>query len=593
MGAIASGGAYVLDDDVIDALHISHSEVVRIAERERRELARRELLYRDHRPYPELEGKTVILVDDGVATGASMLVAVSALRQKDPAKIIVAVPVASAEGCSLLGKHADEVICYNTPARFGGVGAFYDDFSQVSDEEVRALLNDASLRRCIMSAAVAVVSLHDCAVADALAHAKEPYKAILERVGNARVVLIGEASHGTHEFYHERAEITRRLIEQKGFAAVAVEADWPDALRVNRYVSGTGDDSDAADALGGFKRFPTWMWRNADVLDFVGWLRDFNESRPHRRRVGFYGLDLYSLQTSIGEVIRYLERVDPPAAERARQHYSCFNEVADPTEYGHGVALGLTESCRDEVVRTLLELRWRSETYLHLDGVVAADEYFYAEQNARVAKDAEEYYRTMLDHRVSSWNLRDRHMFETLQELGTHLARHRDTKKIVVWAHNSHVGNAAATEMSRRGEYNIGELTHHHYGTQGALIGFTTYRGTVSAASDWGAPVERKTVRPGLPGSYEELFHRVGVPRFGLMLDEPAVRAACRGPYLERAIGVVYRPETERQSHYFHSQLTGQFDIVIHIDHTRAVEPLERTAAWEKGDVPETYPTGL
>ena len=444
-----------------------------------------------------------------------------------------------------------------------------------------------------MSTAVADVSLRDLAAAASLAHAEDPYRAILDRVGNARVVLIGEASHGTHEFYQERAEITRRLIEQKGFAAVAVEADWPDALRVNRFVSGTGEDTDAADALAGFQRFPTWMWRNADVLDFVGWLRDFNESRPHRKRVGFYGLDLYSLQTSIEQVLRYLDRIDPAAAARARAHYSCFNEVADPTEYGHWVALGLTPSCREDVVRTLLELRRRSQTYLHLDGVVAADEYFYAEQNARVAKDAEEYYRTMLDHRVSSWNLRDRHMFETLEELSIHLGRHRESKKIIVWAHNSHVGNAAATEMSQRGEFNIGELARHHYGSQGALIGFTTFSGTVSAASDWGAPVERKTVRPGLAGSYEQLFHRTGVPRFSLMLDVPAVRAACQGPLLERAIGVIYRPETERQSHYFQSRLPKQFDIVIHIDHTRAVEPLERTTVWEKGDVPETYPTGL
>jgi erythromycin esterase-like protein len=443
-----------------------------------------------------------------------------------------------------------------------------------------------------MSTAIAVASLHDRAAADVLAHAKDPYKALVERVGNARIVMIGEASHGTHEFYRERIEITQRLIEQKGFAGVAIEADWPDALRVNRYVTGTGDDPDATDALAGFRRFPTWMWRNADVLDFVGWLRDFNASRQRRSRVGFYGLDLYSLQTSIEAVIHYLERVDPPAAERARQHYSCFDEVG-PAGYGHAVALGLTESCRVEVIQTLMELRRWSETYIHLDGVAAEDEYFYAEQNARVAKDAEEYYRTMIDHRVSSWNLRDRHMFETLEELAVHLARHRDGTKIIVWAHNSHVGNAAATEMSARSEFNIGELTRRRYGSQGALIGFTTYSGTVSAASDWGAPVERKIVRPALAGSYEELFHHTGIPRFCLMLADPAIRAACQGPLLERAIGVIYRPETERQSHYFQSQLSDQFDAVIHIDHTRAVEPLERTASWETGEVPETYPTGL
>ena len=444
-----------------------------------------------------------------------------------------------------------------------------------------------------MSTAVAVASLHDRAAADAVAHAEDPFKSLIERVGNAQIVLIGEASHGTHEFYRERAEITQRLIEEKGFAAVAVEADWPDALRVNRYVTGIGDDADAADALAGFRRFPTWMWRNADVLNFVGWLRDFNETRARHHRIGFYGLDLYSLQTSIEAVVQYLERVDSAAAERARWHYSCFNEVADPAGYGHAVALGLTESCRNDVIQTLMELRRRSQEYIHLDGAVAEDEYFYAEQNARVAKDAEEYYRTMIDHRVSSWNLRDRHMFETLEELAVHLARHRDSTKIIVWAHNSHVGNAAATEMSARSEFNIGELTRRRYGSRGVLIGLTTYAGTVSAASDWGAPVERKIVRPALVGSYEELFHHLGVPRFCLMLDDPAVRAACRGPLLERAIGVVYRPETERQSHYFQSRLPDQFDAVIHIDHTRAVEPLERNSSWETGEVAETYPTGF
>jgi erythromycin esterase-like protein len=445
----------------------------------------------------------------------------------------------------------------------------------------------------IMMIGIAAPALHEHAVASALAHADDPYRALVDRVGGARVVLIGEASHGTREFYRERAEITRRLLERKGFAAVAVEADWPDALRVNRYVTGAGDDTDAADALGGFKRFPTWMWRNAEVLDFVGWLRDFNAPRPERSRVGFYGLDLYSLQSSIAEVLRYLERVDPAAAAQARKRYSCFDEVADPQDYGFGVALGITESCREEAVAALVELQRRSQAYLHRDGTVAADEYFYAEQNARVAKDAEEYYRTMIDYRVSSWNLRDRHMFETLQALEAHLARHRESRKIIVWAHNSHVGNASATEMSSRGEHNIGELANRHYGAESALIGFTTYSGTVSAATDWGGAVERKNVRPGMARSYEALFHEAGVPQFSLMLDDPAVRAACRGPLLERAIGVVYRPETERQSHYFESRLPEQFDIVIHIDHTGAVEPLERTATWDTGEPPETYPTGL
>ena len=429
--------------------------------------------------------------------------------------------------------------------------------------------------------------------AAAAAEAADPYAGILKLTSDADVVLIGEASHGTHEFYRERAAITRRLIGQHGFAAIAVEADWPDTLRVNRYVRGGDADRDAVEALGGFRRFPTWMWRNADVLDFVGWLRDHNDGLDARRRVGFYGLDLYSLRASIEAVIKYLSRVDPEAAERARRHYACFDVAGDPTDYGYAVALGLQHPCRDAVVAELLALRSRAAKYVHLDGAFAEDEYFYAEQNARVAKDAEEYYRTMLDRRVSSWNLRDRHMFDTLQQLTVHLARNRRAPKLVVWAHNSHVGNAAATDMSRRGEFNIGELVRRHYGLRTRLIGFTSATGTVSAASDWGAPVERKTVRPPIEGSYEQLFQRVGIPRFDLVLADPIVRDICAGPLLERAIGVIYRPETERQSHYFSADLSAQFDAVIHIDHTRAVEPLDRTLLWEAGEVPETFPSGV
>ena len=428
--------------------------------------------------------------------------------------------------------------------------------------------------------------------ANASARATDTYAELLRDIGRADVVLIGEASHGTHEFYDERAQITKRLISEYGFRAVAVEADWPDALRVNRFVFGQERDRDSEEALRGFLRFPTWMWRNADVLDFVGWLRDRNDRLP-KERAGFYGLDLFSLRTSIDAVIAYLDRVDPPAAERARRGYACFDLVGDSAEYGYAVELGLQPSCRDEVTRELLELRRRAADYVHLDGAVAADEYFYATLNAGVAQHAEEYYRTMLDPGVSSWNLRDRHMFETLERLASHLERNGRPGKIVVWAHNSHVGDAGVTDMGRRGEINIGSLTRARYGARSRRIGFTTFSGTVSAAPDWGAPVERKIVREAPAGSYEELFHRIGVPRFLLKFDNSAVRAACHGPLLERAIGVIYRPETERQSHYFSADLAEQFDAVIHIDHTRAVEPLERTPKWATGEVAETFPTGI
>lgn len=424
----------------------------------------------------------------------------------------------------------------------------------------------------------------------------EDYDQMLEAIGDSRFVLIGEASHGTHEFYRERAQITKRLIEEKGFDAVAVEADFPDAYRVNRYVRGEGTDEEAVDALGGFKRFPAWMWRNADVLDFVGWLRTYNDDLPaNAKKVGFYGLDLYSLHSSIEAVLNYLEKIDPEGAERARRRYSCFDHFGDDTQvYGYATAFGLAESCEQEVVSQLMELNRRASELALRDGRVAEDDYFFAAQNARLVKNAEHYYRTMYRSDVSSWNLRDKHMHDTLTELASHLSRNGKAAKIVVWEHNSHLGDARATEMSRRGEWNVGQLTRQMYGRDAFLIGFSTDHGTVTAASNWGEPAERKRVLPALSGSVESLFHETRMDRFLLMLRNGSLAAkALQEPLLERAIGVIYRPETERQSHYFEASLSSQFDAIIHIDETRAVEPLERSVAWEKGEAAETFPTGV
>ncbi|GIV96408.1 MAG: hypothetical protein KatS3mg057_1065 [Herpetosiphonaceae bacterium] len=432
------------------------------------------------------------------------------------------------------------------------------------------------------------------ASAHPLTDAAIDYDPLLELIGDARFVLIGEASHGTHEFYKERAQITRRLIEEKGFNAVAAEADWPDAYGVNRFVHGNG--ATAVEALDEFKRFPSWMWRNADVLDFVGWLREHNQALPQRvRKAGFYGLDLYSLFGSMEAVIDYLERVDPEAAKCARYRYSCFDHVADdPQAYGYAASFGIDETCEDEVMTQLKELQRQAADYLRSDGFVAEDEFFFAEQNARVAKNAEQYYRSMFQERISSWNLRDRHMAETLEALVAHLDRHGGRSKVVIWAHNSHIGDARATEMGQSGELNIGQLVRERYGKDAVLVGFTTYTGSVSAASSWGGPVERKRVRPALPGSYEDLFHRVGIARFLFTLrDSDKAAQGLRERRLERAIGVIYLPQSERVSHYFYARLPNQFDVVIHIDETRAVEPLERTADWVRGEVPETYPSAL
>ena len=427
------------------------------------------------------------------------------------------------------------------------------------------------------------------------------YDDLLNFCGDARVVLLGEASHGTHEFYRERAQITKRLIREKGFTAIAVEADWPDAYRVNRYVQGQNVDADAVEALGGFRRFPAWMWRNADVLDFIGWLRSHNDSlAPGSVKTGFYGLDLYSLHTSIEAVLNYLDKVDPAGAQRARYRYACFEHFGeDPQSYGYAASFGLSRTCESEVIGQLVELQRRAAEYARRDGRVAAEDFFYAEQNARLVKNAEQYYRTMFRGRVSSWNLRDQHMAETLGALTEHLAAqyrgqpNHDTK-VVVWAHNSHLGDARATQMGRAGEWNLGQLVRQKYGRESVLVGFSTYSGTVTAASNWGDPAERKRVRPAMPGSYEELFHDVAIPAFALTLPpDRHVAGGLREPRLERAIGVIYRPESERASHYFHASLSDQFDAIIHIDETRAVEPLELTAEWGVGEPAETFPSGV
>jgi erythromycin esterase-like protein len=426
---------------------------------------------------------------------------------------------------------------------------------------------------------------------------QDAYGPLLELIGDARFVLIGEASHGTHEFYAMRAELTQRLIEERGFNAVIVEADWPDAYRVNRYVRGIQDDAhDEVEALAGFVRFPQWMWRNRVVVDFVGWLKGFNARKAaDRSQCGFYGMDLYSLHGSIEAVLAYLDQVDPEAARRARYRYSCFEDFGeDPQAYGYAARFDLGRSCQEEVVRQLVELLQHAADYAHRDGRVAEDEYFYAEQNARLIRDAEEYYRQMFADGVSTWNLRDRHMVDTIEALMTYLDQHVGHTRVVVWAHNSHLGDARATEMGQGGELNVGQLCRERWGGEVVNIGFSTYSGTVTAADNWNEAAQLKRVRPGLPGSYEAMFHDVG---FDLMLPlrelTGEIEVELGRPRLQRAIGVIYRPQTERLSHYFNARLAAQFDAMIHIDQTRAVEPLERTPAWTPEREFETYPTGV
>ncbi len=428
------------------------------------------------------------------------------------------------------------------------------------------------------------------------------YDPLLEMAEGVKFVCLGEATHGTHELYRERARITQRLIAEQGFNGVVVEADWPDADRANRWVSGRrerdgsagaraepegrsiGDDADAEEALSGFRRVPAWMWRNTVVADFLGWLREHDE-RVHAPAL-FHGMDLYGLYASIGAVVQYLERVDPAAADRARARYACFETHGEGEEYGRAARFGLSRACEDEAVQQLLEMQQRAAGTL--DPAL-----FSAEQNARLARNAEAYYRAMFGSRISTWNLRDRHMAETLEDIAAYLTKRDGHARIVVWAHNSHLGDARATQAADEGELNVGQILREKHGDQAVLVGFTTYSGSVTAADDWGGPPEHMRVRPALAGSIEELLHEVGLPRFFLPLrDAGESLGGLREPMLERAIGVVYRPRTERMSHYFEARVAAQFDALVHVDHTRAVEPLERAQMWT-AEPPETYPSAL
>ncbi|OIQ87898.1 protein-L-isoaspartate O-methyltransferase [mine drainage metagenome] len=409
-------------------------------------------------------------------------------------------------------------------------------------------------------------------------------KPLLQRIGDARIVLLGEATHGTSEFYRMRERISRALIASKGFTFIAIEGDWPDAARVDHYVRHA---EFAPSEWTAFARFPTWMWRNREVSNFIEWLRGHNASMEPVRRVAFHGLDLYSLYNSIQSVLSYLDRVDPQTAQVARERYGCLTPwQTDPTTYGHAVLTQRYQTCEHEVVSMLKDLLQKNWAYAEHDG----ERFLDAIQNARLVANAERYYRTMYYGSRTSWNLRDGHMFETLQTL---LAFYGPQSKAIIWAHNSHVGDSAATEMSLRGEFNIGNLIRKKFGRSAYAVGFGTNRGTVAAASDWDGPLEIKKIRSALPKSYERLFHEAGISQFFLPLRGTGAKGPMEGleiPRLERAIGVIYRPETELQSHYFEAVLPQQFDEYVWFDQTTAISPL-KTEMLE--GQPDTYPFGV
>ena len=798
----------VVNDDVGVMTGADTAYLEQARRRELEEIERRRALYFAGRRRISATGHTAIVVDDGLATGATAKAALRALKRQGAAKVVLAVPVAPADTLEAMRAEADEIVCLETPSPFFGVGASYDDFHQLTDDEVlellrqvwdgdapsaagdvqrrearlpprslpgdlqvptdargivvfahgsgssrlsprnRAVADDLNRRgfatllfdlldageakdrdkvfdihlladrllhavtwidgqpdlaglhlglfgastgaaaaleaaaklgaraRAVVSrggrpdlagaalrqvaaptllivgaADYDVIELNRKALAKLscenalklvpgaghlfeepgtlaqvmqlagdwfetklgvrsapaahesgalvatavgrLAAAAEPlpdiddpaFAAAFDRYADARVVLLGEASHGTSEFYRARAAITRRLIEKHGFDIVAIEADWPDAATIDRHVRLKRHRTMATPP---FSRFPTWMWRNTDVEVFVRWLRAHNAARPAQGRAAFYGLDLYNMRASMAEVLAYLDNVDPAAAAEARERYACLAPwSAEPAAYGHAMLNEGYATCEQPVLSILTGLARNAVDYAARDG----ETFFDAAQNARLVADAERYYRVMYYGAHESWNLRDRHMFETLEHI---LAMRGPGSKAVVWAHNSHVGDARYTEMgAARGELNIGQLCRERFNRNAALIGFGTHTGTVMAASNWDQPAEVKTVLASRPDSYEALCHDIGINRFLVDLrpghNEP-LRGDLREPRLERYIGVIYRPDTERMSHYSRASLSEQYDGFVWFDETRAVSPLPSQI---RSGEDETYPFGL
>ncbi|MFZ9610791.1 MAG: erythromycin esterase family protein [Methylococcales bacterium] len=419
------------------------------------------------------------------------------------------------------------------------------------------------------------------------------YDQLASELSKSRFVLIGEASHGTAEFYRDRAYLSKVLIRDYGFNAVVIEGDWPDTYELTRYISGQLPRLTGEQALSGFKRFPSWMWRNQEMLHFIEWLQAFNLMNEERHHQGLdiqlLGMDLYSLFTSMEVVTNYLEGIDQEMALNAKKRFSCFDHYdKDSQLYGYMTSYSKNRmNCEQEVIDQLLEMLKKDK--------FQDDEYFSAIQNARLIKNAEQYYRNMFSGKVSSWNLRDQHMVETISNIDKFLANKlKSPAKLIIWAHNSHIGDARFTQQGRGGEHNVGQLMRKLYPGETFLLGFTTFDGNVTAASEWGASAECKKVNKALSESVENLFHKVDIPKFYLITkDHPEVIAALPVHSLERAIGVVYLPETERQSHYFYVDIANQFDAIIHIDKTSAVQPIENISIPKDRDVPETYPSGM
>lgn len=585
MGAITSGDVKLLDEELIARQGIRQEEVDAAVERETAEVVRLLHAYREDRPPPDVRGKRVILVDDGIASGSSMSAAIALLRRQQVGSVTVAVPVAQRDAARELRAEADEVVVVLEPDEFHSVAHWYGSFPQTGDEEVRRILAGGSPVAAVRVEGGAQWMFNRSPIqmirqlARPFIGADADYDGLLETIGDASVVVLGAANYGTHEFYRIRADLTKRLVVEKGFNAVVTEADTVDSWRVNEYVRGEPGIPDSAAALEGYARFPAWVWCNADFANFIGWLRHHNaQAYAVDRQVGFYGLDLFGLRRSMAKAIEQLAHAGPDAVEKARALFGCVDRFGrDSRHFGASPEVG--DPMREKLVGKLVKERLEVFRRLPGHGGNPVDDELLRLVDGIPAETIASYYGDLLRGYASAWNLRDERMMGMLVNLAAALQSHTGSGKVVVWAHNAHAGDARATEMAWRGDVSLGQLVREGFPGQSRLIGMTTYAGSVTASTGWGGPSQRLDLPPAAEGSFEKLFHQVGFAEFWLDFtrDHPAV-AALKRPRMERAVGVVHWGGGESETHAYEACIAAQFDALIHCDLTRAVEPLTPAA---------------
>lgn len=585
MGAVTSGGVRVMDEDLVARLGIGRETIDEMVRNETAEVHRRLKDYREDRPPPEVSGKRVILVDDGIATGSTVSAAISLLRKQGVGSVVVAVPVAAEDTVRRLREEADDLVVVIESDEFGAVSRWYEDFPQTSDEEVRAILSGCSPAVAVRADGGIpwVFNRSPIQMIRQLARpfigAETDYDGILDLIGDAGVVVLGAANYGTREFYQARVGITKRLVAEKGFNAVVTEADLVDSWRVNDYLRGAPGIPDASSALDGFSRFPSWVWRNAEFLEFVDWLKDQNDrAGSAERRVGFHGLDLFGLRRSMSRVVEELEGGEIEAVGKVLSLFDCVDRFGrDPHHYGQMNGPEASEAMRSGLVGTLVDSRRESFARLPEEGGDPVDDELLRFVRSTPDGCIADYYGSLFRSYASSWNRRDEKMMELLGVLIGAIESHAGEAKVVVWAHNSHAGDARATEMSWRGDVSLGQLVRERFGERSRLIGMTTYSGEVAASSGWGEEAGTMELTPTPEGSFEKLFHQVGFAEFWMdfMGGHPAVSALKR-PRVERGVGVVHREGGGRDWHSYEACIAGQFDALIHCDVTRAVQPLVR-----------------